>query len=70
MAGKLPRKAIQVLLIEDDVEDARLVKWALSRAQSDFEVESIGCLADALEWLGVKGARRSGAFAARRRACR
>jgi signal transduction histidine kinase len=49
MAGK----PIRVLLVEDNNEDARLVKWALSKAQTPFDVQRASCLAEAVEWIAV-----------------
>jgi signal transduction histidine kinase len=47
-AKKQPQK---ILLVEDDAEDARLLRAALARGESDFDIVQVPCLAEALEQI-------------------
>lgn len=46
---------IRVLMVEDDVADARIVREFFRMADDASTIDHVGCLADAVAWLDTRG---------------
>lgn len=50
----MPDRSLRVMLIEDDPEDARLMKWALSKAETKFVVQCVTTYGEAIASLATE----------------
>jgi len=50
----MPDRSFRVLLIEDDPQDARLMNWALSKAETNFVVQCVATYGEAIACLATE----------------